>query len=459
MPSAFNELAFPGPAGVILEALGSTAASIALLLAFILLRRTLRSRYFRRLNRRTQEIRKNWDRIVSGDIPPKSWFFDPLDHQIIEGILLDRLDVAGPEEADMLRQQIRNSGLLDKRIREVRRSRGWRRRQAMLSLGRMRIREGIPALAEGLGYRNEETRVDAVRGLGRVGDPEAAKPILEQLASGHFKCPPQTLQITLLNCFQGHGSLLLEEVLRAEDNVRIVLARVLAEVATPELQGDLLGLASDPLAEVRASAARALAAARPPYALSALSRLAGDEEWFVRLRAVVAIGEVKDPRGVPVLIEALRDSNRYVRLRSASSLVGFEGQEEKILHLAMQTDDNYALQALVSEMQRSGRISELVNALADPQRRALAEPALLAALRCGSQHILIDLLLHHPSWQTRGSLARLLAQSGDRALLEHLGRVEMNLATPRQQRVLRWLIGKLRSLSMVNASHEQVLAS
>jgi len=459
MESVFSGLALQGPGAVVVEALGTTATGIALLLSFILLRRALRSRYFRRLNRRTREIRENWDLIVSGGIPSESWFFDRLDQPIVEGILLDRLEVADPEEMHRLQERLRHSGLLDKRIREVRRLRGWRRRQAILALGRMRIAEGIPALAEALNDSDEETAVDAVRGLGRVGSPEAAKPILDRLAQGPSKCPTQTLQTALLNCFQRNASLLLADLKRHHEDLRPILARVLAEAADEHLQGDLLELASDLSPEVRASAARVLAVARPPYALTALSRLATDEEWFVRLRSIVALGELKIHRAIPLLIEGLRDSNRYVRLRAAAALASFEGEEEKIFYLTRQTDDRYALQALVSEMQRSGRISELVNALADPQRRELAEPALLEALRCGSQRILIDLLLHHRNWRTRGLLARLVAQSGDKRFLEQLGQVELNLLSWRQQRVLRWLIDRLRDSDGSRRPHLEVLAS
>jgi HEAT repeat protein len=159
------------------------------------------------------------------------------------------------------------------------------------------------------------------------------------------------------------------------------------------------------------------------------------------------------------LIEGLRDANRYVRLRAAAALACFEGEEEKIFYLTRQTDDRYALQALVSEMQRSGRISELVNAMADPQRRELAEPALLEALRCGSQRILIDLLLHHRNWRTRGQLARLVAQSGDKRFLEQLEQIELNLLSWRQRRVLGWLKHQLRDSGGSRHPHLEVLAS
>lgn len=444
MPSGFSHFASWGPAQILFEALASTVAGIAVLLAFILLRRTVRTRYFRRLAQRSQEIRKNWDSIVCGDIPYESWFRNSLDHEIVESILLDRLEVAGPAETQHLHQCIRQSGLLDKRVREVRRLKGWRRRQALLALGRMGLPESIAALGEGLEDSREETCVDAVRGLGRVATPAAASVIIDRLLRAPLACPAPTLQSALLNCYRSHSSDLLRRTLEAADDLRPLLARVLAEVARRDTHGDLLTLAADSLPEVRAAAARALAAVRPPYALTALARLAADEEWFVRLRAVVALGDLSDVRGIPVLIEALRDANRFVRLRAAAALARFEGEEEKVLHLTVQTQDRYALQALVSEMQRSGRIPELVNALADPRRQPLAEPALLAALEAGSHQILIDLVLHHPNWRARKRLARLLARSGSQALLQCLEQMDLSLDPPRQRRVLRWLNTKLQ---------------
>src|SRR6185436_14429010 len=231
MASVFDGLTLEGPAAIVVEALGTTVTSIALLLGFILLRRTIRSRYFRRLNRRTREIRENWHLIVSGGIPSESWFFDRIDQPIVEGIILDRLEVAKAEEAYLLQERLRNSGLLDKRIREVRRLRGWRRRQAILALGRMRIAESIPALAAALLDPDEETAVDAVRGLGRVGSPEAAKPILDRLAQEPSKCPPQTLQSALLNCFQHGASMHPADLQHHHASLRSILARVSAEAA------------------------------------------------------------------------------------------------------------------------------------------------------------------------------------------------------------------------------------
>ncbi|HYK89093.1 MAG TPA: HEAT repeat domain-containing protein [Acidobacteriota bacterium] len=458
MHFVFNGSWLHYPAQASLLAVPATLFGIVILLASILLRRVIRNRFLRHRDLRTLRIRRDWDRIISREIPPETWLFHPIDGQVVEEILLDQMDVAGAAELIPLRQFARNSGLLDRRVRDVRHSKGWRRRHALLALGRMRIPEGVPAIVEVLSDRNMATVVDAVRGLGKIGTPQAAEPILELLESGDLSCPQQTLQIALANCFRGHASKLLKRIPECSDACRPLLARVLAEVANDETTGDLSVLASDPLAEVRACAARTLAAVRPPNACHSLMRLAADEEWFVRLRAVVALGELVNPDSLRMLVVALCDSNRLVRLRAAAALVRFEGEEGRIFQLTIQTRDRYALQALVSEMERSGRIPELVNALSDPERRPIVESALLAALQGGSARMLIDLWLHHSDRHIRARLARLLARSGDKGLLQQVEQFSLSIATRQQKRVLRWLIANLRKSSHAVTSEPVVAA-
>jgi hypothetical protein len=444
MGFATSAAAPAGAASVVFVALAATIAAILALLGFILGRRVVRRRYFARCDRRAQHVRAHWAQIVSGEMPPDRWFFDTTDHAIVERITLDRMDVAGPGELRALQEFVRRSGLLDKRIREARTLRGWARRQSLTALSRMRVPESIPALAEALARADGELAVEAIQALGQVGTPRAAEPILRWMSAGARQCPPQVLQGALLSCYRIHAPALLSTVQEADDTTRPVLARVLAEVAHPRMKGDLLALAADPIAEVRAASARLLAVMRPHHALQTLARLASDKEWFVRLRAVVALGDLGERRGIHALIHALCDANRLVRLRAAASLVRFDGEEERVLQLAMRTRDRYALQALVSEMERSGRIPDLVAALADDSRRAVAESALLAALQGGSMTLLVDLMLHHADRRVRNRLARLLAASGDPTLRNHLEQVEMALASHDQQRVLRWVTAKLR---------------
>ena len=445
MGSAFSWIEQLGPSGFLVNAIFVSLASIGVLLAYILVRRAYRRRQIRTRAEHTIAIRNLWDALLDGRVPVEHWRFNALDCDIIETILLDQLEVAPRARAKHMRRFLRTSGLLDRRIYESRHVRGWQRQRALAALGRMRTPEGIPALTEALDDPSAETRVAAIQALGRTGVSKAAVPILDRITRGSLHAPATVLQNTLFSCCRLRPSVLLSYVPKAEDTFRPMLARVLAEVATPELGDDLQVLVSDPLAEVRASAARALGQARPQQALMLLANLAADEEWFVRLRAAVALGELRDVRAIPALIETLCDSNRYVRLRSAAALARLEAYVEEILGLVQQRGDLYALHALVSELERSGCILRLLDALADPKQRSTAESVLLAALQAGTHRLLLDALAHHANGHVRVAVARLLAHSGNTQLLPQLETLNTAAKTPRQQRIIGWLVHPLRS--------------
>lgn len=387
MGSVFSWIRQLGPAGFVLKAIVGSLIGIGLLLAFILGRRAVRRRYFRRRNARTFVIRKNWEAIVGNQVPPEKWRFERLDCEIIETIALDRLEVAPAAEGMRLLGLLRSSGLLDMRIYEARTLRGWRRRRALVTLGRTRAPEAIAALSEALDDPDLETRVAAVRGLSRAALPEAAVPLLEQLIAGGLHAAAVPLQNALLNCCRSQPALLVSYLNKAQGKTRELLARVLGEVATPELEDELLLLAGDPQPEVRASAARALAQAKSHLALPILSQLATDPEWFVRLRAVVGLGALATPQSIPPLIRALCDANRMVRLRAAAALVPLEPHLEQILVQVVETHDRYALQAMISELERSGGLPKLVDALANTGHSPTAASLLLEALDAGARQL------------------------------------------------------------------------
>jgi HEAT repeat protein len=447
-----------GPAGLLIEALLASLFAVLCLLVFILLRRTIRRLHFRRRDRRVIEIRSQWEGIVTGAICPKSWMLDGMSREVVEGILLDRLEVAPPDETEKLRGCLRFSGLLDARIHEAGNWKNWRRDQALLALGRMGVPESIRVLSEALDDAAEETRIAAVRGLGRLGLCGAAVPILERLSAGKLDVPPAVSQDALINNCRSASGLVLTFLSKSVKEARPLLSRVLGEIATPALGNDLLLLSCDESAEVRASVARALATAKPRLALSTLAGLAKDEEWFVRLRAVVALGELLDPRSIPILVEALSDCKRQVRMRAACALSRLKGYEEHIFYLTMGTQDPNALEELVSELERSGTIHELVTALGDTRRKPMAEAALLAALEGGCRRILLDLVLHHDNWRVRGALARLLARSKDTTLAGMIEMFESPHLPPRKRRVLRWLARELVLTETSFSSEVEVMA-
>jgi HEAT repeat protein len=387
MGSIFSSIPGAGVARLLVEAILGTLAGIGLLLIFILGRRTYRSYRFRILNAHTFALRQKWQDIVTGAIRPETWRFHRVDRQIVENILLDSIETASASDLLPLVECLRSTGLLDMRIHEARTSHGWQKRNAMVSLGRTRAPEAVPALAEGLDDGDAQTRLAAVRGLGRFALPEAAGALLTRIAEGTLNVPEKPLQNSLLSCCRERPSMLVPYLRRSEGSTREMLARVLGELATPDLEDDLLLLAVDPLPEVRASAARALARADAQFAFPILSALSADPEWFVRLRAVVAIDALHHPRSIPALVRALCDANRQVRQRAATALTRLEPHLEEILERVLATRDNYALEAMISALERSGGLARLVEALQSPSNPRKAASILLRALRAGSRHL------------------------------------------------------------------------
>ena len=375
----------PLPAALVLKGIFASSIAIALLVTFIAFRRWHRGRYFERLNRSTMQLRQQWAGILSGEIASSVWRADRFTSSIVESILLDSIEVAGPQELPPLLQCLRTSGLLDERIYQARHCKGWERRVALVALGRTRAPEAVPALAEALTHASDpDTRMAAIRGLGRSALPQAAVPIIEGLLYGDLAgFPDFPIKNALTSCCRTDPKLLVTYLPSASGAARELLARVLGELASPDLGDELLVLATDPLPEVRASAARALAHTEPDLAFPTLSVLANDPEWFVRLRAVVAVGFLEDKRKVRVLLRAVCDLNRHVRQRAAAILAKMDPDLQDIIAKIVATEDRYALQAFISELERTGRFEAVVKALESETNRRFAAPILLRSLEQG----------------------------------------------------------------------------
>jgi HEAT repeat protein len=359
MESIFERLWRLGPAALVLKAIVAALVANGLLLGFILLRRTYRKRYFAKRDARVFELRKDWDRLISGEIPYETWRQKSFDRRIVESIALDALEAAGAEESARLLKFLRESGLIEKRIFEARTLTGWRRMRALVALGQTRALEGISAMAEGLRDGDLEIRLAALRGLGRTAAPQAAEAILAWVGERGLCVPAMPLQNALIQCCAERPQLLIPYVQHAVGPLREVLGRVLGEVATPSLSLDLLQFVGDELDELRAAAARAMSHADRGLAFDVLSELVGDPIWFVRLRAIISLGELCEPRTIPDLMRGLTDSNRLVRLRAAEALVKLKTEMAPIFQQVIATQDRYGLQAYLTALENAGLRSKL----------------------------------------------------------------------------------------------------
>jgi HEAT repeat protein len=384
MGSTFDAFRKIGPAAFVLKAILAAIAADVLLLAFIMVRRTYRKRFFAKRDARMLEIRQKWNSVISGEIPYDTWRTKPFDRRIVESLALDAFEAAGPEESARLLKFLRASDLIGKQIFAARHHQGWRRHRALVVLGRIRAPEGIPALAEGLRDRNLETRLAALRGLERTACPEAGEEILAWAAEGGLAVPALPLQCALIPCCAERPQILLPYVRHAEGTLREVLARVLGEVATLSLSTDLLQFVTDELPELRAAAARALSQAEPRLAIEVLSELAKDPVWFVRLRAVVSLGRLCHPGASPSLLRGLTDSNRLVRLRAAQGLMDLKAEMVAIFEKVVATGDQYGLYAYLTALDNAGLQAKLESDLkATPRANKPGAGILLEVLRTG----------------------------------------------------------------------------
>jgi HEAT repeat protein len=359
MESIFEKIWRLGPAAFVLKAIVVAVVGDALLLAFILLRRAYRKRYFAKRDARVFELRQEWDALICGEIPYESWRNKPFDRRIVETIALDSFEAAGPEESARLLNFLRASGLIEKRIFEARHLTGWRRMRALVALGRTRAPEGIPALAEGLRNGNPDTQLAALRGLGRMACPQAAEEILAWVGEAGLVVPALPLQSALIQCCAERPQILLPYVQSATGPLREALGRVLGEVATASLGLDLLQFVGDDIDELRAAAARALAQSQSGLALDVLNELARDPIWFVRLRAIVSLGKHSDRRATPALFRGLTDSNRLVRLRAAEALVGLKAEMAPIFSQVLASRDRYGLHAYLTAVENADLLGKL----------------------------------------------------------------------------------------------------
>lgn len=392
MASVFEHLHKTTPAAILVEAIIVFIVADVLLLAFILLRRAYRARYFAKRDKRLLEIRRKWPSLVEGYIPYGMWRSKPFDREIVETVALDDFETAGPQESARLLKFLRASGLIEKQIFEARQHRGWRRQRALVSLGRTRAPEGIPALAEGLRDRDEETRLASLRGLGRTASPQAAEEILTWIGEVGLTVPALPLQNALIQCCAERPGLLLPYLSYASGPVREVLGRVLGEVATPSIAQDILHLADDELPELRAAAARALSNSQPRTALHILSELAQDPVWFVRLRAFVSLGKLIHSDAVSILLHGLSDANRLVRLRAAEALVDSKADMVSVFEKVVALDDRYGLHAYVTALENAGLQTKLdaeihnTPTLPHPQKELLLEALHTGIIRTEPAH-------------------------------------------------------------------------
>jgi len=384
MNSVLHSLHNPDGEFLLTVTILAVLGGVLMLMMFLLVRRAILQFRIRKYDKLAYKVHSEWREIVRGGLPAEKWRKDAMQCEIVQEIVLQEIGAATDKDRTGLQAFLRSHGLIELCIEKVNREHGSARRRAMLALGAMRVPEAIVPLSEALDDWQLETRLAAVKALGRTRLAEAAEHIIEALMAGELKVPIDPATNALVRCYLDHPSAILPYLRRSVGQPRDLLARVASELATPEMADEMIVLAEDPRPEVRAAAARALTVAPLSLAIPALADLARDEVWFVRLRATIALHEIRHPRVIPILLEALRDSNRLVRIRAATALARFERDRVEILQSIADSRDRYALHAMISALELGGGFDQTLKELSDPVLHNETAERLLAALREGS---------------------------------------------------------------------------
>ena len=154
---------------------------------------------------------------------------------------------------------------------------------AVKGLAALKDRAALPVLLPFASGTDRTAAIEAVRALGRIGDPAAALPLLK---------------------------IIQDRV--AEPHVRLEAVAALAGIRTPAVSDILLDLLSDPNPDIRAAALRATAALDPENFVTVLSGLDPDPDWSVRGALASVLGTLSSEIGLPRLSLMLNDRDQRV---------------------------------------------------------------------------------------------------------------------------------------------------
>ena len=198
------------------------------------------------------------------------------------------------------------------------------RARAARLLGLVRDRDHVPELVRLLSDPSPEVRLVAVRALGAIGDPAAARDVLRALRSvrGHVGVPAYLVAEALLSMGTGSTPALLEGLGSDDATVRNAAALVCGRATVASSAARLRELLDDdPDPEVRTTAAVSLGMLGGSDDVVALARhTLTSEPATLRRTCAAALGELGHPLGTDALAALLDDPDRRLAEMAAEAL-------------------------------------------------------------------------------------------------------------------------------------------
>jgi HEAT repeat protein/cyclophilin family peptidyl-prolyl cis-trans isomerase len=260
---------------------------------------------------------------------------------------------------------------------------------AVKGLAALKDRSAVPILVPLVSTGDRAVVVEAIRALGRIGDPAAAAPLLGIIRDR-----------------------------RVNPIVRAEAVSALSGMQAVDVKEILLDLVSDPSPDIRATALRSSAAIDPEGFVTVLSGLDVDPDWVVRSTLASVLGTLSPEMGRPRLELLLKDSDQRVIPSALASVVKLRQPDAVTVLMERLKADDPAVRAAAANGIGELKPPNAAAALADAYEFGLrdstyiARAAALAALaQFGAEaQPLLTQALADKDWAVRVRAATLLKQ-------------------------------------------------
>ncbi len=393
--------------------------SILLLIVFgITIRRILRGIYFSRLDRERERLKKKINMFLEGKVPINSTELKfpekSIQWQALEDLLLKARESASNQNKMRITKLLEKLGYPTFYQRMLKSGNRWQRSLAADKLGRIGSESSTRHLLEALRDPEIEVRSVALRSLGRIPDPKAFPLLmtwLPRITTEEEGVFASTLKNTLIKLGESVVPAILSKMDECDEEMQALLIECLGEIGTPKASQALIRKLTHPNPEIRAKAARALGKIGDPSAIPSLLESGSDPVWFVRLQVCRALGRMGNGKIIDFLCQRLTDENWQVRAAAAESLrqMGFPAFSA-LIKILMEGEDRYAREQIAEEMQRSGIVDELIDALEHPEneKAEMSKQFLSSLVKLKVTSLMRHASFFHPSEKVRAEIKKIL---------------------------------------------------
>jgi len=197
---------------------------------------------------------------------------------------------------------------------------------AAKGLGALKDRSAVATLLPMVTSTDRSVAVEAIRSIGRLGDPTAAPALLKIVQTGKSDPAIRVEAVAALGGLAGEGvaDTLLDTLADTNPPVRSAALRSLADLDREGFVTILSGLDPDKHWSVRATLATVLATLAPENGLPRLRSMLTDSDSRVIPAVLSSLAKLKAPDAPQVLTEYLKNDDPVIRAAAATAIGEFK---------------------------------------------------------------------------------------------------------------------------------------